>query len=50
MRFLAKREMFMYYGKPRSACNMVRQVARMLGTDIVKWLQQPSDEVILGDR
>lgn len=48
--FTAQREMFIYFGLPRSTCSMVGQVTYALGTDIAKWLSRPIDGARLGDR
>lgn len=47
--FTAQRQMFMYFGLPRSTCSMVGVVTYALGRDIAKWLQQPIDGAALGE-
>jgi hypothetical protein len=47
--FTAQREMFIYFGFPKSTCSMVGNVTYALGGDILKWLRQPMDGARLGD-
>lgn len=47
--FTAQRQMFMYFGIPRSTCSMVGVVTYALGGDIAKWLQKPVDAAKLGE-
>lgn len=47
--FDAQRQMFLYFGLPRSTCNMVGVVTYGLGGDIANWLQEPVDGAQLGD-
>lgn len=47
--FTAQRQMFMYFGLPRSTCSMVGVVTYALGGDIAKWLQKPIDGAALGE-
>jgi hypothetical protein len=47
--FTAQRQMFMYFGLPRSTCSMVGVVTYALGGDIAKWLQKPVDAAKLGE-
>jgi hypothetical protein len=49
MHFDAQRQMFMYFGLPRSTCNMVGVVTYGLGGDIAGWLENPEDGAQLGD-
>ena len=49
-RFTAQRQMFIYFGMPRSTCSMVGVVTYALGEDIAKWLQKPVDGAVLGER
>ena len=49
-RFTAQRQMFIYFGMPRSTCSMVGVVTYALGEDIAKWLQKPTDGAVLGER
>lgn len=46
--FEAQRQMFLYFGLPRSTCNMVGVVTYALGGDIAKWLHKPVDGAKLG--
>lgn len=46
--FDAQRQMFLYFGLPRSTCNMVGVVTYALGGDIAKWLHKPVDGAKLG--
>jgi hypothetical protein len=48
-RFTAQRQMFIYFGMPRSTCSMVGVVTYALGEDIAKWLQKPVDGAALGE-
>lgn len=48
--FTAQRQMFIYFGMPRSTCSMVGVVTYALGEDIAKWLQKPVDGAVLGER
>lgn len=48
--FTAQREMFIYFGLPRSTCSMVGKVTYALGADIAKWLSRPVDGARLGDK
>jgi hypothetical protein len=48
--FTAQRQMFIYFGMPRSTCSMVGVVTDKLGEDIAKWLQKPVDGAVLGER
>ncbi len=48
--FTARRQMFIYFGLPRSTCSMVGLVTYALGEDIAKWLQKPVDGAALGER
>jgi len=48
--FTAQRQMFMYFGFPRSTCSMVGGVTYALGGDIMKWLLKPVDGARLGDQ
>lgn len=47
--FDAQRQMFLYFGVPRSTCNMVGAVTYGLEGDIANWLQEPVDGAQLGD-
>jgi len=47
--FTAQRQMFIYFGLPRSTCSMVGVVTHALGGDIAKWLQKPVDGAALGE-
>lgn len=47
--FTAQRQMFMYFGLPKSTCSMVGNVTYALGGDIMRWLHQPIDGARLGD-
>lgn len=47
--FDAQRRMFLYFGLPRSTCNMVGVVTYGLGGDIAAWLQDPVDGAKLGE-
>jgi hypothetical protein len=47
-RFTAQRQMFLYFGLPRSTCSMVGSVTYSLGGDIAAWLQKPVDGAKLG--
>ena len=47
--FTAQRQMFIYFGMPRSTCSMVGVVTYGLGGDIAKWLQKPVDGAKLGE-
>ncbi|MDM0054695.1 hypothetical protein [Variovorax fucosicus] len=47
--FTARRQMFIYFGMPRSTCSMVGVVTYGLGGDIAKWLQKPVDGATLGE-
>ena len=49
VQFTAQRQMFIYFGMPRSTCSMVGVVTYALGGDIVKWLQKPVDGAKLGE-
>ncbi len=49
-RFTARRQMFIYFGVPRSTCSMVGSVAYTLGSDIIKWMKKPVDGAFLGER
>ena len=46
--FVAQRQMFIYFGLPRSTCGMVGNVTYALGADIARWLQAPQDGAKLG--
>ncbi|MBL0917439.1 MAG: hypothetical protein IBJ14_01945 [Hydrogenophaga sp.] len=48
--FTAKRQMFLYFGLPRSTCSMVGSVAYDLGGDITAWLKNPADGAKLGQQ
>lgn len=48
--FTARRQMFIYFGVPRSTCSMVGSVAYTLGSDIIKWMKKPVDGAFLGER
>lgn len=48
--FTAQRQMFLYFGLPRSTCSMVGTVAYKLGGDIQGWLKKPVDGAFLGER
>lgn len=48
--FTAQRQMFLYFGIPRSTCSMVGTVAYTLGGDIHGWLKKPVDGAFLGER
>lgn len=48
MQFTARRQMFIYFGLPRSTCSMVGQVTYALGGDIAQWLSKPNDGAKLG--
>ncbi|MGJ7485376.1 hypothetical protein ACSFA2_08960 [Variovorax sp. LT2P21] len=48
--FTAQRQMFLYFGLPRSTCSMVGTVAYKLGGDIHGWLKKPVDGAFLGER
>lgn len=50
MQFTARRQMFIYFGMPRSTCSMVGNVTYTLGSDIVAWMKKPVDGVFLGER
>lgn len=50
VRFSAQRQMFIYFGMPRSTCSMVGVVTYALGEDIAKWLVKPMDGAVLGER
>jgi len=47
--FTARRQMFLYFGVPRSTCSMLGVVTYALGEDIAKWLQKPVDGAKLGE-
>ena len=47
--FNARRQMFLYFGLPRSTCNMVGVVTYKMGGDIASWLQTPVDGAKLGE-
>ena len=47
--FTARRQMFLYFGLPRSTCSMVGVVTYALGGAIAKWLQKPVDDAKLGE-
>ena len=49
VQFTAQRQMFIYFGIPRSTCSMVGQVTYALGGDIAKWLNKPVDGAKLGE-
>jgi hypothetical protein len=49
-RFTAQRQMFIYFGMPRSTCSMVGVVTYKLGEDIAQWLLKPLDGAVLGER
>lgn len=49
VQFNAQRQMFIYFGLPRSTCSMVGKVTYALGGDIAGWLQTPVDGAKLGD-
>jgi hypothetical protein len=49
VQFSAQRQMFIYFGLPRSTCSMVGQVTYALGEDIAKWLVHPVDGSKLGN-
>lgn len=49
-RFTAQRQMFIYFGMPRSTCSMVGVVTYALGEDIAKWVTKPVDGAVLGER
>lgn len=49
VQFTAQRQMFIYFGLPRSTCSMVGVVTYALGGDIAKWLQKPVDGAKLGE-
>lgn len=46
--FDAQRQMFLYFGLPRSTCNMVGVVTYELGGDIANWLHKPVNGAKLG--
>lgn len=48
--FTARRQMFIYFGVPRSTCSMVGTVTYTLGSDIIKWMKKPVDGAFLGVR
>lgn len=48
VQFTAQRQMFIYFGLPRSTCSMVGQVSYALGGDIAQWLSKPIDGARLG--
>lgn len=48
--FTAQRQMFIYFGMPRSTCSMVGVVTYKLGEDIAQWLLKPVDAAVLGER
>ncbi|MDA7416445.1 hypothetical protein PGB34_08705 [Xenophilus arseniciresistens] len=48
-RFTARRQMFIYFGLPRSTCSMVGKVSYALGADIAQWLHKPVDGARLGE-
>lgn len=50
VQFTAQRQMFIYFGLPRSTCSMVGQVTYALGGDITQWLRKPTDGAKLGAR
>ncbi len=50
VQFTAKRQMFLYFGLPRSTCSMVGSVTYALGGDIAAWLQKPVDGAKLGEK
>ncbi|CAN7150237.1 hypothetical protein LJR084_000133 [Variovorax sp. LjRoot84] len=47
--FTAQRQMFIYFGVPRSTCSMVGVVTYALGGDIANWLQKPTNGATLGE-
>ena len=49
-KFTAQRQMFIYFGMPRSTCSMVGVVTYKLGEDIAQWLLKPVDGAVLGER
>jgi len=49
VQFTAQRQMFIYFGMPRSTCSMVGVVTYALGGDIAKWLLKPADGAKLGE-
>lgn len=49
VQFTAQRQMFIYFGMPRSTCSMVGVVTYALGGDIARWLQKPADGAKLGE-
>lgn len=49
VQFTAQRQMFIYFGMPRTTCSMVGVVTYALGGDIVKWMQKPVDGAKLGE-
>lgn len=49
-KFTAQRQMFIYFGMPRSTCSMVGVVTYKLGEDIAQWLRKPVDGAVLGER
>lgn len=50
VKFTAQRQMFIYFGMPRSTCSMVGVVTYKLGEDIAQWLLKPVDGAVLGER
>ncbi len=48
VQFTARREMFIYFGLPRSTCSKVGKVTYALGADIAAWLVKPVDGAKLG--
>jgi len=48
--FTAQRQMFIYFGMPRSTCSMVGVVTYKLGEDIAQWLLKPVNGAVLGER
>ncbi len=48
--FTARRQMFIYFGVPRSTCSMVGTVTYTLASDIIKWMKRPVDGAFLGVR
>ncbi|MDM0034936.1 hypothetical protein QTI33_22575 [Variovorax sp. J22P271] len=49
VQFSAQRQMFIYFGLPRTTCSMVGVVTYALGGDIAKWLLKPVDGAKLGE-
>lgn len=50
VQFTAQRQMFLYFGLPRSTCSMVGSVTYALGGDIAAWLNEPVDGANLGQQ